>query len=145
MPKTFDYDTLEPGEVLGTRDLTITREMIATCANAIESTHPWYWDDSPYGRPVAPPTIFDNESLRMLDEQYARFGSIHAKQSWEFLRPARLGDRVTLRVAIVEKYVRRERPYLVMELTAVNEGGDLICRSLHTSLMTLNKEKEGGE
>src|ERR1700754_3058899 len=141
MPKEFNYDRLQVGEVLGTRDLTITREMIATCADAIESRHPWYREDSPFGGPVAPPTIFDNESLRMLDEQYARFGSIHAKQAWEFVRPARLGDRVTLRVAIVEKYVRRERPYLVMELTAVNAGGDLICRSRHTSLMTLAREQ----
>jgi acyl dehydratase len=76
----------------------------------------------------------------MLDEQYARFGSIHAKQSWEFLRPVRLGDRVRLFVSIVEKFVRRERPYLVMQLTAVDGEGRVLCRSLHTSLMTLNRE-----
>lgn len=145
MPKEFNYDRLEIGEVLGTRELTITREMIETCADAIESRHPWYLKDSPYGHPVAPPTVFDNESLRMLDEQYARFGSIHSRQSWEFLQPARLGDHVTLLVRIVDKYVRRERPYLVMELTAVSDGGDLICRSRHTSLMTLNRETKGGE
>jgi len=139
MPRPFNYDSIRIGEVLGRRDVTITGDMIATCADAIESSHPWYREGSPWGGPVAPPTIFDNESLRMLDEQYDRFGSIHAKQSWEFHRPVRLGERVTLRVAIVDKYVRRERPYLVMELIAVNAGGQLVCRSLHTSLMTLNR------
>ena len=138
MPKAFNYDSLRVGEVLGIREVTITREMIATCADAIESTHPWYSKSSPYGAPVAPPTIFDNESLNMLDRVYDRFGSIHAKQSWEFLRPVRLGEHVTLRVSIVDKYMRRERPYLVMELTAVNGDGDVLCRSVHTSLMTLN-------
>jgi acyl dehydratase len=140
MTKTFDYEAIQVGEVLGTRDITITRDMIATCADAIESRHPWYGESSPFGVPIAPPTIFDNGSLRMLDEQYARFGSIHAKQSWEFLRPVRLGDRVRLFVSIVEKFVRRERPYLVMQLTAVDGEGRVLCRSLHTSLMTLNRE-----
>ena len=141
MPKPFNYDTIQVGEVLGTRELTITRDMIATCAEAIESQHPWYFYHSPFGGPVAPATIFDNDSLRMLDEQYSRFGSIHARQSWEFLRPARLGDRVRLRVAIVDKFMRRERPYLVMELTAADANGNLLCRSLHTSLMTLQREQ----
>jgi 3-hydroxybutyryl-CoA dehydratase len=139
MPKPFDYEAIQIGEVLGRRDVTITQAMIDTCAEAIESDHPWYCGDSPYGVPVAPPTIFDNDSLRMLDEQYDRFGSIHARQSWEFHRPARLGERVALRVSIVDKYVRRERPYLVMEMTAVNEADELLCRSLHTSLMSLRR------
>ena len=141
MRKHFDYDTIQVGETLGRKDVVITDAMIRTCAQAIESAHPWYFDASPFGGRIAPPTIFDNDSLRMLDEQYARFGSIHAKQSWEFLRPVRLGERVTLSVSIVEKYVRRERPYLVMELTAVDTGGNLLCRSLHTSLMTLFREQ----
>ena len=140
MRKHFDYDTIQVGETLGRKDVVITDAMIRTCARAIESDHPWYFGPSPYGAPVAPPTIFDNDSLRMLDEQYERFGSIHAKQSWEFLRPVRLGERVTLRVAIVDKFVRRDRPYLVMELTAADHAGRLYCRSLHTSLMTLHRE-----
>jgi acyl dehydratase len=113
--------------------------MIRTCAGAIESTHPWYFEDSPYGGRIAPPTIFDNDTLRLLDEQYARFGSIHARQAWEFKQPVRLGTRVTLTVRVVDKYMRRQRPYIVMELTAIDADGVELCRSLHTSLMTLQK------
>jgi hypothetical protein len=61
MTKTFDYEAIQVGEVLGTRDITITRDMIATCADAIESRHPWYGESSPFGVPIAPPTIFDND------------------------------------------------------------------------------------
>ncbi len=42
MRKTFDYDTIEIGEVLGRKEVLITQEMVATCAHSIESTHPWY-------------------------------------------------------------------------------------------------------
>jgi len=139
MRKPFHYDTIQIGEVLGEQDVRITEAMIRTCAEAIESSHPWYFDDSPYGGRIAPPTIFDNDTLRILDEQYERFGSIHARQAWEFKRPVRLGRRVHLTVRVVDKYMRRDRPYLVMELLAVDEDGLELCRSTHTSLMTLQR------
>ena len=139
MRKPFTYDTIEIGEILGQKEVRITDEMIQTCAHAIESTHPWYFEDSPFDGRVAPPTIFDNDTLRMLDEQYERFGSIHAKQSWEFKNPAKLGKTVRLTVTVVDKYARRQRHYMVMELVAVDEDGLEICRGTHTSLMSLQK------
>ncbi len=139
MLKTFDYDTIQIGEVLGQKQVEITDEMIRSYCEAIETSHPWYLDDSPFGGRIAPATIFGDDTLRILDEQYARFGSIHAKQAWEFTYPARLGHTVTLTVTVVDKFVRRERPYIVMEMAAVDDEGIELCRSLHTSLMTLQR------
>ncbi len=139
MRKTFDYDTIQIGEVLGRKEVLITEALVATCAHSIESTHPWYSGDSPYGGAIAPPTIFDNDTLNILDEQYERFGSIHAKQAWEFKNPLYIGKTVTLTVTVTEKFFRRERPYIVMELVAVDDDGTEICRSKHTSLMTMKR------
>jgi acyl dehydratase len=139
MPKTFDYETIQIGEVLGRKEVRITDELIRTNAEAIESQHPWYFEASPYGGRIAPPTIFGDDTLRILDEQYSRFGSIHAKQAWEFKYPARLGHGVTLTVTVTDKFYRRERPYIVMELVAVDDEGIELCRSSHTSLMTMEK------
>lgn len=140
MRKRFDFETIQIGEVLGKKTIAITDALIRSCAHAIESRHPWYFEDSPYGGRIAPPTIFDNESLNMLDEQYERFGSIHAGQAWQFEAPARLGTTVDLTVTITDKFVKRDRPYIVMELTAIDEDGITLCRSRHTSLMTLQKD-----
>ncbi|MBI5968261.1 MAG: MaoC family dehydratase N-terminal domain-containing protein [Deltaproteobacteria bacterium] len=137
MKKEFSYENLEVGEELGRKEVLITDEMIRACAQAIESQHPWYFEDSPFGGRIAPPTIFDNDTLRMLDEKYERFGSIHAKQSWEFKNPAKLGKKVTLTVRVVDKYIKRERAWIVMELVTVDEDGLEICRGRHTSLMSL--------
>lgn len=139
MRKTFDYDTIEIGEILGQKKVLITDEMVQTSAHAIESSRSWYYEGSPYGGRIAPPTIFDNDTLNILDEQYQRFGSIHAKQAWEFINPLRVGKRVSLTVKVIDKYYKRDRPYLVMELMAVDEDGVEICRSIHTSLMTLQR------
>ena len=137
MKKKFSYENIQIGGELGKREVLITEDLIRTCAHAIESNHPWYFEDSPFGSRIAPPTIFDNDTLRMLDENYERFGSIHAKQSWEFKNPAKLGKKVTLTVRVVDKYLKRERPWIVMELTAVDEDGIEICCGRHTSLMSL--------
>jgi acyl dehydratase len=137
MKKQFSYETIEVGEELGKKEVVITDEMIRACTGAIESSHPWYFEDSPFGGRIAPPTIFDNDTLRMLDENYDRFGSVHAKQAWEFKNPAKLGKRVTLTVRLTDKYVKRGRGWIVMELVAVDEDGREICRSKHTSLMSL--------
>jgi 3-hydroxybutyryl-CoA dehydratase len=139
MLKPFSYETIQVGEILGSKTVHITNEMVRTCAHAIESTHPWYFEESPYGGRIAPPTIFDNDTLNMLDEQYERFGSIHAKQAWEFKHPVRIGTQVTLTVRVIDKYIKRQRPYIVMELVAVDEDGQEICRGQHTSLMRMQR------
>lgn len=140
MKKKFSYETIEVGEELSRKDFVITDEMIQGCAHVIESKHPWYFEDSPFGGRIAPPTIFDNETLNSLDEKYSRFGSIHAKQAWEFKNPARLGKRVSITVRVMDKYVKRGKGWMIMELMAVDEDGLEICRGKHTSLMSL---KEG--
>lgn len=137
MKKKFIYENIQIGEELGKKEVLITEDLIQTCAHAIQSNHPWYFEGSPFGSRIAPPTIFDNDTLRMLDENYERFGSIHTKQAWEFKNPARLGKKVTLHVRVVDKYLKRERPWIIMELTAIDEDGIEICRGRHTSLMSL--------
>ena len=47
--KPFNYDAIQIGAVLGQKDVLITDAMIRTCVEAIESTHAWYFEASPYG------------------------------------------------------------------------------------------------
>ncbi|HEY7205680.1 MAG TPA: MaoC family dehydratase N-terminal domain-containing protein [Methylomirabilota bacterium] len=143
--KTFDYEHLEVGEDLGTRVIEVTDDLVRECAETIESRHEWYRQDSPFGERIAPPTLLDNECLRILDTRYARFGSIHAKQSWRFRVPIRVGSRLAVNVRISDKYVRRGKGYFVMTLTATDETGEVVCTGLHTSVVSLvNKPTEVG-
>lgn len=143
--KEFNYEHLEVGEDLGTRIFEITDHMIKEYARAIESQHDWYFRDSPFGGRIAPPTLLDNECLRMLDLRYARFGSIHAKQSWRFLKPQLVGTRVHVNVRIVDKFIKRGKGYFVMELTAKDDSGDIVCAGKHTSVVSLVKHQASRE
>jgi acyl dehydratase len=139
--KVFDYEHLQVGEDLGWRTIPITDELIDDYTAAVGATHPWYTSPSPHGRRIAPPTIFDNECLRMLDTRYARFGSIHARQTWSFLKPIPVGATVRVNVRIVDKFVKREKGWFVMELTATDQDGDVVCRGRHTSVVSLVKKE----
>ena len=140
--KPFDYEHLEVGDDLGTKTIEITNELVREYTGLIESDHEWYRTTSPFGGPIAPPTILDNETLRMIDKIYARFGSIHAKQSWSFRKPVLIGSRVRVNVRIADKFVKRDKGWFVMELTATDETGDVVCTGRHTSAVSLVKKHE---
>jgi acyl dehydratase len=135
--KAFDYEQLQVGEDLGTKTVEITDALVREYVDLIEGDHDWYTKGSPFDGRVAPPTIFDNETLRMIDTVYARFGSIHAKQEWKFRRPVRVGSKVFVNVRIADKFVKRDKGWFVMELTATDETGDLLCTGRHTSAVSL--------
>ncbi len=141
--KEFDYEHLEVGEDLGTKAIHITDALVGDYASLIESEHAWYTNGSPFGGRIAPPTIFDNETLRMIDTVYARFGSNHAKQSWSFRKPILVGTTIRVNVRIADKFVKRDKGWFVMELTATDETGDVVCTGRHTSAVSLVK-KHGG-
>jgi acyl dehydratase len=138
--KCFNFDAITVGELLGQRRFVVTDQIIRDCAFAIEATRDWYLEASPFADRVAPPTLFDNESLRMLDECYERFGSIHARQAWQFLAPIVRGTTVDVKVTVTDKFIKRGGQYIVMDLIAHDDEGKALCRGQHTSLMSLNKE-----
>jgi acyl dehydratase len=139
--KQFDYEHLEVGDDLGTKTIHVTDALVREYLGLIESDHEWYTTGSPVGGRIAPPTIFDNETLRMIDTVYARFGSIHAKQSWSFRKPVLVGSTVKVNVRIADKFVKREKGWFVMELTATDESGDVVCTGRHTSAVSLVKKE----
>ena len=115
----------------------LTTEMILNQAEAVEDYNPWYRKDSPFGGPIALPTITCRDYLPLLlGWRYAFAGiGILAKHEVELLNPARPGSRITVRGKIADKYVRRGRPYIVLECSSVDEKGREITRTKHTVML----------
>lgn len=70
--------------------------------------------------------------------KYMRFPDLHAsiwaKSEHEFLKPLKLGTRVTIRGKIVDKYVKRDRNYVVTEFETIDEHGEVAMRSRETAV-----------
>ena len=52
-------------------------------------------------------------------------GTIHAKQKYNFLAPIYLNDKLTTMTRITEKFLRKGKRWLVVELTTRNNSGQI--------------------
>jgi acyl dehydratase len=137
------------GQYYGEQQVHITPEMVAHYADAVQDHNPWYFGDSPFGGPVAPALILHSEVYRTVDWYLSYFGNLHARQEWEFFAPIMVGETVTTRRQIVDRYFKRDREYLVMEVGIYGADGRLLNRGrTHqsfvqaTSGVIVDKERE---
>jgi acyl dehydratase len=117
------------GRDYGAHALTITPELVQHYAEATGDHNPWYFGTSPFGGPVAPALALHSEVYRY-GGWYLRniFGNLHAKQEWELFHPIMVGDQVTTRSLISDRYVKRGRDYVVNEVTYFGPEGRLLMR-----------------
>ncbi len=78
-------------------------------------------------RRPAPPTLAAVYMLEALAHLRNPPGGIHTKQRLTFHRPAYVGDRLTTEVRILDKYVKKRRNHVVMEVETQNQDGELIA------------------
>ena len=109
------------------------RERIERYLEATENGFPWHRDASPWGPPVAPPTILGNAALRFVDSiAPVPPGTLHAKFELEVSNALR-GDRETIGYGkFVDKYERRGRRWFVFTAHFRDGPGLLVGRSTVT-------------
>lgn len=61
-------------------------------------------------------------------------GGIHAKQAIRFHRPLTVGETLGIQARVVDKYVRKERPYVVSDFEARGSDGSLAASGRITSI-----------
>jgi acyl dehydratase len=116
------------GRYYGERRIEITPELVAHYASAVQDQNSWYFGDSPFGGPVAPALILHSEVYHTIDWYLSYFGNLHTRQEFEFFAPIMVGDTVTTRRQIVERYLKRDREYVVMEVGCYDDAGRLLNR-----------------
>jgi acyl dehydratase len=127
------------GRYYGERQIEITPALVEHYANAVQDHNPWYFGDSPFGGPVAPALILHSEVYTTIDWYLSYFGNLHARQEWEVFAPILVGDTVTTRRQIVDRYHKRDREYVVMEVDCFASDGQLVNRGrTHQSFVRKN-------
>jgi len=138
------FDALTVGETFVSDDRLLRPEDLETYAFAVDDHHPWFTVpddpaapvDSPYGRPIAHPTLLGNQALFLRHTRYVVPAGLHAKMSFELLRPIRLGVRARSRGRIVDTYRRRGRGFMVTEFETVEEpAGEVLVRGRFTQML----------
>jgi acyl dehydratase len=121
----------------------------ATIENYIAGTgddNPWYTGDSPLGGPIAPALVLHSAVFRRHDWYLPNiFGNLHARQEWQGFAPIRPGNKLNSRSLIVERYIRRDREYVVNECLILDADGHILQRSrTHQSFLMETAKADDG-
>ena len=111
----LNYDKLQIGEELGTYEYLLTQEILDSFRASVEDPEAVF------------PTIgvkHDATALAMFYED--NIGGVNAGNEMEFHNPPIPGKKITVTGRVHDKYMRRDKPYLVIEATAIDEDGRLL-------------------
>ncbi len=133
--KKLTYDVLQGGEEFVSDDHLVTPEDIETYAFAVDDHHPWFFETSPFGGPVAHPTLLANQALHLRHSKYIVHAGLHAKMEFHFLQPVRPGMRARSRGKVIDKYERRGKQYMVTEFVTEDETGAALVRGQFTQML----------
>ena len=80
MSTELSYDAIEVGQKFGPWEYPLA-ERIGRYMEAIENAHPWHGERSPWGPPVAPPSILGVAAMRFMDTVGpVPVGTLHARR-----------------------------------------------------------------
>jgi hypothetical protein len=109
------WESIPIGDDLGSLDYIMTAEMIADYRRVV---------DNPF---AAYPTVAARHPANLIYRKYKEVMRVpNSGQDSEYFNPPIAGKRITISAKIVDKYIRREKPYLIVEATATDEDGRLI-------------------
>ncbi len=129
---TDRLDDRYAGKYLGRHHYLVDEDLIGKYVAVTGDDHPWYQGSSPWGHPVAPALLFHSESYAFPTAQWylpSRTGTLHVKQQWELFRQIRVGSTVSTSAMVVDRYQKRDRDVVVLEVTVIDEEGAMTARS----------------
>jgi acyl dehydratase len=136
----LSYDAIEVGNEYGPWKYPL-RERIARHLEAVENANPWHHARSPWGPPVAPPSVLGNAALRFLDSiAPVPPGTLHAKHEIETAAALRLDRQPFGYGRFTDRYEKRGRRWFVFETRWRDETGLIIGKST----LTMAFPKESG-
>lgn len=128
------WDDIVPGQERPTLPYRLTLEAIQKYCRSVGEDHPLYFDEdyaskSRFSGLIAPPSIHIllMFSCTPSDDWMRSPGTVNAGQSWSYNEPARPGDDITLKARALDKFIKRERLFIVHDNVFLNQHGTVIC------------------
>ena len=115
--KIFDYNSVQIGEELGAYEYVLTQEMLDNFRASVDDPEACF------------PTLAVKHDATALNIVYNdTTGGVNAGNEVEFFNPPIPGKKIRVTGRIHDKYLRRDKPYMVIEATAIDEDGRLLER-----------------
>ena len=145
MATELSYDAIEVGQKFGPWEYPLA-ERIGRYMEATENAHPWHGERSPWGPPVAPPSILGVAAMRFMDTiGPVPPGTLHTKQEIDIASALRLDRRPFAYGEFIDKFEKRGRKYFTFEARFRDETGIILGHSRVTMAFPAEKDGEGGK
>lgn len=145
MAAELSYDAVEVGQKFGPWEYPLA-ERIERYLEATENAHPWHRQRSPWGPPVAPPSILGVAAMRFMDTLGpVPPGTLHAKQEIETEKALRLDRRPIAYGELTDKFEKRGRKYFTFEARFRDETGIILGHSRVTMAFPPEAAGHGAE
>lgn len=140
------FDKMEVGEELPELRVAFDEELQGRFLVALKDENPWYYNQSPWGGPITYHPLLDDAPMEAAMRLYQYpFGFVHAKQETEFINPLPLGKPARITTKIADKYVKRNRGYIVIESLVVDEDGLEILRTRNHAMIDDERVREAAK
>lgn len=127
------YEEITIGQSLGEMDWTITDDLIDLQCQLDQDFDPLFFP--PAGQPrIAPPQITYRPPRWLISRAYNVRG-LFVGWEMESLGEIRVGMTLKVSGAIVDKYIRKEREYIVYEALGRDEQGNVLFRTRRTHVL----------
>lgn len=130
------WENVVVGEEFGPLDVVISDYAVKSHVYAIDDYHPWYLHDSPLGDRIAPATMLTRALLDLVYLEYdaIRLRALHVREELELFGPVKVGQHVTLRARVTDKFLKRGEPFVVFAADASDDDGKTLIRTKQTEI-----------
>lgn len=134
MDKYCRYDQIAVGDVFPADPVIfpVTETVVADFLRATGNDEANYRGSPSWRR--APSMIASVYLIELLSTRRSPPGGIHAKQTVKFHRAIQIGESLAIQAEVVEKYIRRERPYVVSGFKVRGQDGSLVASGRVTTI-----------
>jgi hypothetical protein len=138
LSKLIPFESIHVGEELGPVDVLVSEEAVRQYCEDWADANSWYSGPSPFGGPVAPPAYLAGlTSFRLLGSKFNARATIGAQTAHRNLAPLPVGQRMTTRGVIADKYIKRGLEYVVITSTSCAQDGTPIRESTDHILLSI--------
>ena len=142
----MEFDKLQVGDTLPEMEIVYDEDMQGRFLAALQEENPWYYRESPWGGAITYHPLLDDAPMEaaMYRYQYP-FSFVHARQETEFINPLPLGKPARVITKIADKYVKRDKGYIVIESLIVDEDGVEIMRTRNHAMIDDERVREAAK
>src|SRR5260370_30680844 len=130
------WENVVVGEECGPVDVVISDHAVKSHVYAIDYYHPSYLSDSPLGDRIAPGTLLTRALLDLVYLEYdaIRLRALHVREEMELFGPVKVGQHVSLRARVTDKFLKRGEPFVVFAAEASDDDGKTLIRTKQTEI-----------